>query len=147
MTIFRRMLETDLSSVVEIEAQASFDPWPEKLFHDCMRVGYSCWVVEKDSKVAGFGLLSCAVGEAHILNLVVGVEWRRQGLGMQMMKHLINVARELQAEIVYLEVRESNLVARELYKRLSFIEIGLRKSYYPAESGREDAITLALSLV
>ena len=147
MTIFRRMLETDLVYVAKIEAQAIFDSWPEKLFHDCVRVGYSCWVAEKNDKVEGFGLLSCAVGEAHILHLAIGEEWHRQGLGMQMMEHLIDVACELQAEIVYLEFRGSNLVAKELYKRYSFIEIGLRKSYYPAEGGREDAITLALILV
>ena len=93
MTIFRRMLKTDLAYVAKIEAQAIFDPWPEKLFHDCVRVGYSCWVAEKSDKVEGFVLLSCAIGEVHILDLVIGEEWRRQGLCMQMMEHLIDVAR------------------------------------------------------
>jgi ribosomal-protein-alanine N-acetyltransferase len=141
------MLETDAAAVAILENQVSLDPWPEKLFGDCIRVGYSCWVFEDNSEIAGFGLLSCAAGEAHILNLVIDNRWRRQGLGKRMMHHLINTARELGADIVYLEVRESNLIARDLYRTLAFTEIGVRKGYYPAKEGREDAITLALGLV
>lgn len=147
MTTLRRMLETDTAAVAALESQVSLDPWPEKLFGDCIRVGYNCWVLEDNSEIVGFGLLSCAAGEAHILNLVIDSKWRRQGLGIRMMQHLINIARELGADIAYLEVRESNLIARELYRKLSFTEIGVRKGYYPAKEGREDAITLALGLV
>lgn len=147
MTTLRKMLETDVAAVAMIESQASFEPWSEKLFSDCIRVGYSCWVLENNKDIVGFGLLSCTAGEAHILNLVIDSKWRYQGLGRRMMKHLINVARELGADIAYLEVKESNAIARKLYKDLSFIEIGVRKGYYPVENGREDAITLALGLL
>lgn len=147
MTTLRKMLETDTAAVAVLESLVSLDPWPEKLFGDCIRVGYSCWVLENNNEIIGFGLLSSAAGEAHILNLVIDEKWRRQGLGIRMMQHLINIARELGADIAYLEVRESNLMARELYRKLSFTEIGVRKGYYPAKEGREDAITLALGLI
>ena len=148
----RKMLEADVAAVVVIEKESSIEPWSEKLFCDCIMVGYNCWVLENNlgncPEIIGFGLLSCAVGEAHILNVVVGSKWRHQGLGKRMMKHLINIARELKADIVYLETRESNLIARELYKKLSFVEIGIRKGYYPTVGdGREDAVTLALGLL
>ena len=147
MTTLRKMLESDTAAVAALEKQVSLDPWPEKLFSDCIRVGYSCWVLENNNEIVGFGLLSCAAGEAHILNLVIDSNWRRQGVGRRMMQHLVNITRELKADIVYLEVRESNLIARELYRKLSFTEIGIRKGYYPAKDGREDAITLALGLI
>lgn len=147
MITIRKMLETDVSAVAEIDRQTSIEPWPEKLFSDCLRVGYSCWVLVNEQEIIGFGLLSCTVGEAHILNLIIESKWRRQGLGKSMMQHLIQVAKMLSADIVYLEVRSSNTSARNLYKSLDFIEIGIRKDYYPdVDDGREDAITLALKL-
>lgn len=148
MINLRKMLETDTPAVAILENQVSIEPWPEKLFNDCISIGYSCWVLEDNNVIIGFGLLSCAAGEAHILNLAIDEKWRRQGLGMRMMQHLLNTSRELGADIVYLEVRESNLIARELYRKLSFTEIGIRKGYYPAKGdSREDAITLALGLI
>jgi len=147
MITIRKMLETDVPAVAEIDRQTSIEPWTEKLFCDCIRVGYSCWVLANDNEIIGFGLLSCAAGEAHILHLIIENKWRRQGLGKSMMQHLIQMARLLSADIVYLEVRGSNAIARNLYKSLNFIEIGLRKDYYPdVDNCREDAITLALKL-
>ena len=140
------MVDADVPAVVIIETKFSIEPWSEKLYCDCIRVGYSCWVLEQDKEVIGFGLLSCAVGEAHILNLVIDDKWQRQGLGRRMMQHLIDIAKELQAHVVYLEVRKSNLIAQNLYKNLQFIETGLRKDYYPALIGREDGITFTLQL-
>lgn len=145
--LIRRMSIEDVAAVAEIERQASVDPWSERLFCDCIRVGYSCWVIENDQTIIGFGLLSYAAGEAHILNVVIEKQLRRQGLGRYMMQHLINTARELGADIAYLEVRESNIIARDLYRTLGFTMIGNRKGYYPTENNsREDAITLALGL-
>jgi ribosomal-protein-alanine N-acetyltransferase len=141
------MLITDTAAVAAIESQVSIEPWSEKLFADCILVGYSCWVVAIEQTVIGFGLLSCAAGEAHILNVAITSNWRQQGLGRALMQHLVQVATELNADIIYLEVRESNTIARKLYQDLAFIEIGRRKGYYPKDNNsREDAITLALSL-
>lgn len=148
MITLRKMLETDTLAVATLESQVSIEPWPEKLFGDCIRVGYSCWVFEENSAIIGFGLLSCAVEEAHILNLVIDSNWRQQGLGKDMMLHLLKTAKELGAKVAYLEVRESNTIARQLYRNLAFMEIGIRKGYYPTlDGGREDAITLALGLL
>ena len=148
MVNLRKMLQQDVAAVAAIESQNSIEPWSEKLFSDCIKVGYSCWVVEDNNEIAGFGLLSCTITEAHILNLVIDSRWRRQGLARQMMLHLLASAKSLGAEFVYLEVRQSNTIAINLYKDLQFIEIGLRQGYYPAaDGGREDAITLALSLI
>jgi ribosomal-protein-alanine N-acetyltransferase len=89
--------------------------------------------------------LSLAVGEAHILNISVDPDEQGHGIGRKMMENAIDYARG-RAETVFLEVRPSNTAAITLYERLGFNEIGIRRGYYPAENGREDAIMLALQL-
>lgn len=141
----RRMTVADLPQVLAIERQNYLFPWEEDIFEDCLKSGYSCWVCEELDRVLGYCLLSVAVGEAHILNISVDPAEQKQGIGRKMLQHLIDVARG-RAETVFLEVRPSNDVAIALYEDMGFNEIGIRKNYYPAENGREDAIMLALQL-
>lgn len=138
----------DVPQVYAIECSISPDPWGEKLFSDCISVGYSCWVLESDDDmtVVGYGLLSCAASEAHILNIAIRPDMQHAGLGRRLMQHLIQQAQLLQADMVYLEVRVTNAPAINLYKQLSFIEIGSRKGYYARGREREDAFVLALGL-
>ena len=143
----REMTAEDAAAVHAIEVQVSIEPWSERLFHDCVQVGYSCWVFEGHRSIIGFGLLSCAAGEAHVLNLGISPQHQGKGLGKRMMRHLIRKAKILGGDVLYLEVRDSNKVAKALYQKLSFIEVGVRQAYYPTKDGREDAIVLALSLV
>lgn len=142
------MHPSHLPQVVEIE-RASYDfPWSEGIFRDCLQVGYSAWVVSNTlGEVLGYALMSMAVGEAHILNVCVAPELRRQGLAQFLMKHLLMVARAANVSLVLLEVRASNLAAQELYAQYGFKRLGLRKGYYPAREGREDALVLGLDLV
>lgn len=144
----RRMDHADLPEVMAIE-QHNYDfPWSEGVFIDCFRTGtYSNWVlVAADESIVGYCILSVAAGEAHIMNVSVHPNFQRQGAGRKMMEHLIEYART-RAEQVLLEVRPSNPGAIDLYLKLGFREIGVRKNYYPAQFGREDAIMLALDLV
>jgi ribosomal-protein-alanine N-acetyltransferase len=90
--------------------------------------------------------MTMGVGEAHILNISVHPEEQGQGIGRKMMENLIEKAK-WEAETMFLEVRPSNPGAIALYQKLGFNEVGLRKGYYPAEHGREDAIMLALELI
>jgi ribosomal-protein-alanine N-acetyltransferase len=89
--------------------------------------------------------MSVAVGEAHILNVSVDPAEQKQGIGRKMMENAINYAKG-RAETIFLEVRPTNIHAIALYEDLGFNEIGIRKGYYPAKNGREDAIMLALEL-
>lgn len=141
----RQMTLADLPVVLTIEQQNYEFPWEEDIFTDCFKAGYGCWVCEEQNKILGYCLLSMAVGEAHILNISVHPEEQKQGVGRKMMEYLIDVARG-RAETVFLEVRPSNAIAIALYEKLGFNEIGIRKGYYPATNGREDAIMLALHL-
>ncbi len=141
----RRMTPTDLREVLIIENKNYQFPWEEDTFKDCFKAGYGTWICEVENKIVGYGLISIAAGEAHILNLSVDPKEQGQGVGRKLLEFMIRVAQG-KAETVFLEVRPSNTHAIALYERLGFNEIGLRKAYYPAENGREDALMLALEL-
>jgi ribosomal-protein-alanine N-acetyltransferase len=142
----RPMTQGDLAAVMAIERVQYRFPWTERIFADCLRVGYHCWVVEAEGELAGYGVMSTGAGEAHVLNICVGRGRQGQGLGRALLTHLLAEAEQRGVDTVFLEVRPSNTAAMALYDSLGFNRIGTRKDYYPAEDGREDAAILALSL-
>jgi ribosomal-protein-alanine N-acetyltransferase len=145
--LLRPMIEIDVPAVLAVERAAYPLPWTEGNFRDCLRAGYCCWVLELGGRVVGHGVLSVAVGEAHLLNLCVVPEWQGRGLGRRLLGRLMSLAREHDADTVFLEVRASNTVAQRLYQSAGFNEIGQRRSYYPVPAGREDAIVYAKALI
>jgi len=87
------------------------------------------------------------VKEVHLLNLSIAQPWQRRGLGRQLLEYFMRVARAWEAERILLEVRPSNAAARALYEDAGFLEIAVRREYYPVDGkGREDAILMALDL-
>lgn len=147
MLNFRPMLEDDLPEILSIELSAYAFPWTKNIFRDCLRVGYCCWVLERDGIIAAYGVMSVAAGESHLLNLCVDPELQGNGLGKIMLDWLLDIARQHKVDMVFLEVRPSNELAIKLYSVAGFDEVGLRRNYYPAEYGREDALIMARSLL
>jgi ribosomal-protein-alanine N-acetyltransferase len=143
---FRPMREADLPEIMEIERSCYEHPWSASIFSDCMHAGYSCWVCGRGGIIEGYGVISVAVGESHLLNLCVRADSRRQGVGRKLLRHLISIARRHDAEVVFLEVRPSNDSARQLYTSEGFNELGSRRDYYPRGAGREDALILGRAL-
>jgi len=142
----RPMRETDVHDIVEIERTCYQHPWSGTIFSDCLHAGYSCWVCGRGGIIEGYGVISVAAGESHLLNLCVRNDSRRQGVGRKLLRHLISIARRHDAEVVFLEVRPSNAAARQLYVSEGFNELGTRRDYYPRGGGREDALILARAL-
>ena len=140
------MQEADLDEVLEIERASYPYPWTRTIFMDCLHAGYSCWVFGRRGVIEGYGVLSVAAGESHLLNICVCKESRKQGLGQKMLTHLTAIARRHDAEVLFLEVRVSNKVARRLYEFAGFNELGTRRDYYPTNNGREDALIFARTL-
>ncbi|HEU5339284.1 MAG TPA: ribosomal protein S18-alanine N-acetyltransferase [Sulfuricaulis sp.] len=137
----------DLKAVMEVEHSSYEFPWTLPIFRDCLRVGCYCFVYETlEHGIIGHGIMSVAAGECHLLNICIHPEFQRQGLGEGMVLFLLDFARKKKARVALLEVRISNSAAYKLYIKLGFDEVGLRKSYYPAHHGREDAIILARDL-
>jgi ribosomal-protein-alanine N-acetyltransferase len=143
---FRPMEERDLTDILAIESLAYEFPWNRVIFRDCLRVGYCCWVMERDDLIDGYSIMSVAVGESHILNLCVHPESQGHGHGAVMLDFMLDIARKHKADSIFLEVRPSNETAKNLYRQAGFDEVGLRRNYYPARWGREDAIIMARSL-
>ena len=146
-TSLRPMREADLDEVMRIELRAYPFPWTPGIFRDCLRAGYPMWVQERGGAILGYGVLSIAADEAHVLNLCTAPECEGQGLGRRMLQALLRIARGGGAQRVFLEVRPSNPRAFDLYERNGFNEIGRRPRYYPAHDGREDAIVMAMELL
>lgn len=142
----RAMQEGDLSRVLQIENQAYEFPWTLGIFRDCLRSGYGCWVLAREQKVIGYGVLSVQADEAHVLNVCIAPEAQGEGHGRHLMRRLVDLARMHRAERIFLEVRPSNPRAIKLYDSLGFNEIGRRPRYYPARQGREDAIVMGQEL-
>ena len=142
----RNMLPGDLSQVSDIERRSYDYPWSHGVFRDCLLAGYNCVAVEHEDAVIGYGILSIAAGEAHILNLCIDPSFRSLGLGQKLLDELLSRARDAEVGQVFLEVRPSNVTAIALYRKKGFHKIADRKAYYQAADGREDASVYAKKL-
>lgn len=143
---YRRMMAADLNVVVAIEDRIYSHPWTRGNFSDSLNAGYHCWIVECAGVVVGYSVVMIAADEAHLLNLSVAAEWQRRGLGVELLRFIIKLARDYAASKIYLEVRPSNTAARALYARAGFTEIAVRRGYYPSRADREDAVVMELAL-
>ena len=144
---FRPMTEADLDTVMDIEEAAYPHPWTTTILNHCLVAGYSCWILELDGMINGYGIMTVGAGECHLLNLCIRPDQQGRGLGRTLLEHMLDVARDHHAEVAFLEVRPSNVAALRLYADNGFNEVGLRRNYYPAGKGREDALIMARSLV
>ena len=143
---FRPMRAEDLDALIKIERAAYPYPWTLGNFRDCLESGYSCWVGEVEGALSGYWVMMLAAGEGHILNCCVAPAWQRRGFGRTLVEHLIDTARHHATDVLYLEVRPSNTRAVHLYQRIGFEGIALRRDYYPADQGREDALVMRMTL-
>jgi ribosomal-protein-alanine N-acetyltransferase len=142
----RPMRASDLDRIMQIEPVIYTHPWTRGNFEDSMRVGYSCWVIDCGGVATGYGVLMIGVREAHLLNLSIAPEWQGRGLGRTLLEHFVRIGRDSDAQQMFLEVRPSNTSARRMYADYGFRDISVRRGYYPAAGGREDAILMGLML-
>lgn len=142
----RTMGERDIDGVVGIERAAYDFPWTANIFAECMKAGYVCRVCVSGVDLVGYGIMSMGAGESHIMNLCVHPDESGNGYGSLLMEDMLSIARRSGVRITFLEVRTSNRRAHSLYQYLGFNEVGVRKNYYPAKKGREDAYVLAKTM-
>jgi len=143
----RAMGHDDLSLVSDIERRSYDFPRSHGVFRDCLLAGYHCVVLERDHRVAGYGILSIAAGEAHILNLCVDPNYRSLGYGELVLDAILAQSRAANVREIFLEVRPSNVTALALYRKKGFHRVARRPAYYQASEGREDAAVLAKKLI
>lgn len=139
---FRTMNNADLKKIMDIEVETYTHPWTIGIFRDCVR-GHRCWVGIQNEDIVGYGVLMMAPGESHVLNICVKPDQQRKGIGRELLRMMMQESQQASVDMILLEVRRSNQSAIDLYDSEGFHELGVRRGYYPADNGREDAIILA----
>lgn len=147
-TIISEMCLEDLEKVIRIEHEIFIFPWTLGNFQDSVKAGYHCRVLvrKENNLLMGYGVLMMGVDEAHLLTLGIGSTWQKLGCGAHMLHYFIDLAGNQGARSVLLDVRVSNTNAVKLYQRLGFEQIAVRKGYYPAMCGKEDALVMRRAL-
>ena len=143
--IIRFMTRTDVEDVFAIESMVNDFSWSRSILLDCLRVGYGCFVLEVSGSVEGFVIISIVNNECHFLNLCISSKYQSKGYGKKLIEFVIFIAQQ-KCKRLWLEVRQSNFIAINLYKNLGFEQISIRKNYYPNHDGREDALVFSQDL-
>jgi ribosomal-protein-alanine N-acetyltransferase len=143
---FRPMRMNDLEAIMVIEPQIYPYPWTSGNFSDSLNSGYSACVLLHNEEIIGYSLMMMVLDEAHLLNLSIAKNYQKQGLGRYLLEHMVDIAKNNQMVNMFLEVRQSNISAIALYENMGFNEMGIRRGYYPAINGREDAVLMGLAL-
>ncbi|MGD2046070.1 MAG: ribosomal protein S18-alanine N-acetyltransferase [Gemmatimonadota bacterium] len=143
----RRLVAEDVDAVAAIESEAFTSPWSRQTFLDLAdRPNLELLVLEhRDEGVIGYAVLWCIMDQGELANVAVSPRYRGRGLGTFLLSSVLDIARSRGIETLFLEVRVSNERALELYERLGFSDVGLRRGYYddPKEDARIMKVTLA----
>ncbi len=147
----RVMTEADIPAVLDMERLACPHPvhaWSEDNYRSSLRSGYWTRVLtQRDTgRIVGVCVAMDGVDEMHLLNIVVDKTLQGAGLARGLLDTLYAFCRQSAAPLLWLEVRPSNERALQVYRRQGFVEVGVRKGYYPAPDGREDALVMRLDL-
>lgn len=146
--VLRPMTVVSLDGVMALEESVYPFPWTRGNFLDSLAAGYVAWTLNRlEGDLVGYCVAMFGADEMHLLNITVAPPWRRQGHARRLLDELVSVCRRQSADRLWLEVRESNQTARDVYARLGFATAGVRRGYYPAPQGtREDALVMTLDL-
>ena len=129
---FSSLEGADVEEVLEIERASFPSPWTRGMFmEELSRKDFAFFITGKiKNRIISYGGFWLVLDEAHLGNLAVHPDFRRQGIGERTLKELIGTAKSNKAKLMTLEVRESNEKARALYKKFGFKLIAMRKKYY-----------------
>ncbi len=143
---YREIGEADLADVVAIESEVHAYPWKLGHFKDALKAGYASLLMQWSDQTIGYAIVMIVLDEAHLLNVSIAKSFQRKGLGRQLMQQVIALGQTKACKDLFLEVRESNHAAIRLYESMGFNEMSIRRNYYPADDGREDAILMGLAI-
>jgi ribosomal-protein-alanine acetyltransferase len=140
----------DVAKAAAIAKAAMPYPWSEQAFRDCLKAEYRGFVLVDSeagpNNILGFVIILLQLDECQLMNIVVDPSCQQQGFGDRLLKYAIQYCRDLSVHHMMLEVRDSNQTAKKLYLNNGFVEVGLRRNYYPCTNGREDAVIYNLVL-
>ncbi|HEX6034189.1 MAG TPA: ribosomal protein S18-alanine N-acetyltransferase [Anaerolineales bacterium] len=141
---FRKMTMDDVPAVVDLDQRSFSLPWPERSFRFELtdNPASRCWVADLDGKIVGMIVIWLIVDEAHIATVATHPDYRRQGIGKRLLAHALRHMVRDGARSSFLEVRESNIAAQEMYRKFGYEVTGRRRRYY--RDNDEDAILMNL---
>ena len=142
--VIRKMTVEDVAAVVDLDRISCSLPWPERSFRFELtdNPASRCWVAELDGKVVAMIVVWLIVDEAHVANIATHPHYRRQGIGKRLLAHALRSIMQDGARGSFLEVRESNLAAQEMYRKFGYEVTGRRRHYY--RDNDEDALLMSL---
>ncbi|MDP4302309.1 ribosomal protein S18-alanine N-acetyltransferase [Leptothrix discophora] len=146
--VLRPITLDTLDALLAIEARCYSHPWSRGNFIDALAAGYLAQGLQTPSgELVAYMIAMAGVDEWHLLNITVAPEHQGRGHAVRLLHELTRHARATGCDCVWLEVRPSNVRAREVYARHGYVQVGLRRGYYPAGVGqREDALVLRLDI-
>ncbi|MGZ8257434.1 MAG: ribosomal protein S18-alanine N-acetyltransferase [Gallionella sp.] len=142
----REMTGRDVAAVCAIEQAVQLHPWSAGNFNDALKSGYRCVLHEIAGEIVSYAVLMPVVDEAELLTIAVAPCHQRKGLGGVLLADMLGWASSQKLHKIFLEVRVSNAAAIALYRATRFVDVGLRRGYYPSAAGREDALLMACEL-
>ena len=142
--IIRKMTVEDIPAVIDLDQKSFSLPWPERSFRFEVtgNPASRCWVAEADGKIVGMIVVWLIVDEAHVATIATHPDFRRQGIAKRLLAHALRQLIEEGARSSFLEVRESNFAAQEMYRKFGYEVSGRRRRYY--RDNDEDAILMNL---
>ena len=141
---FSEFKENDLSAIGLIENEVHAYPWTQGNFLDSIKSNHKCLMMKLNEEIIGYTVMMFVLDECHLLNISIKKSMQKKGYGSHLLKEVIRQANLAHAKTIYLEVRASNQTAIHLYDKHGFNEMSIRKDYYRAKEGREDAVLMGL---
>lgn len=147
----RSLSDEDVDAWAAEERQSCLHPlhaWTPDNYRSSLKAGYWSRVLcdRQSAQVIAVCIAMDGVDETHLLNIAVARAWQGRGLARELLQSLYQHCRQQRASALWLEVRPSNERARALYLREGFVDIGVRRGYYPGQQGREDALVMRLEI-
>ena len=139
---FRPMATADIESVAALSKRADPFGWTVANFQSALAAGYDCVVALAAGKIAGYRIVMQVFDETELLEIAVDPEFQGRGFGRALLMNAMTDARKRAGRLMRLEVRIGNTRALRLYESAGFKRVGVRRGYYPAEKGREDAVLM-----
>ena len=141
---FRDFKEIDLNVIELIESEVHTYPWTRGNFLDSIKSSHKCFMMQLNNEIIGYAVIMFVLDECHVLNISIKKSMQKKGYGSDLLKEVIRRAGLAHSKTIYLEVRSSNHAAIHLYDKHGFNEMSVRKDYYRAKEGREDAVLMGL---
>lgn len=130
----------------QIECLCHSSPWTTTVFNSCNGERYFRYFLEHEGKEVGYYVAEQVLDDVTLMNICVHPKSQGKGYGKMLLDHFIEQAEARDANSLWLEVRASNKSAITMYENAGFVETGIRRNYYPAPTGREDAVLMSMSL-